>query len=360
MTTKTAVLNADGTMTFYGYLPSSEGNVVTETVWSAEQVGWAQLAIQDWVSRDFPVASFGPQYVLASTLAVANGYVTASALQAWALKHNTQITGIFEGEPANGVPQRDQSLTSGLNDRELTSEAGVPTLAEAAAKAALDGQDGGSSDIPGPTPIPGNDAADNIVQGAYIAYYGRPADAEGLEYWSSRLEQEGMSFAPIINAFGNSQESRDLYGGSSIEDQITAIYRQQFNRDPDSVGMAYWTKEISTGKVSAAAAAIEIFNGATGSDKQTINNKLVVADTFTDAQEISAALRALYAGETAVINARSYLSAVTDDASLAIKIAGIHDLVASDIRGNLADEFASIGIDITLVGASMAADEFFV
>ena len=42
------------------------------------------------------------------------------------------------------------------------------------------------------------------VQQLYVAYYGRPADQEGQEYWADRLDAEGEG--AIINAFGNSEE----------------------------------------------------------------------------------------------------------------------------------------------------------
>ena len=41
---------------------------------------------------------------------------------------------------------------------------------------------------------------------AYLAYYGRPADPDGLAYWSDRLLDEGGNLNSIIDAFGDSQE----------------------------------------------------------------------------------------------------------------------------------------------------------
>jgi len=39
----------------------------------------------------------------------------------------------------------------------------------------------------------------NTVQGMYIAYYGRPADKGGLDYWADRLDVSVRPL-PIVTA----------------------------------------------------------------------------------------------------------------------------------------------------------------
>jgi S-layer protein len=48
------------------------------------------------------------------------------------------------------------------------------------------------------------------IQKAYIAYYGRPADPAGQDYWATQLDKAGGNLDVIINAFGNSVESTHL------------------------------------------------------------------------------------------------------------------------------------------------------
>lgn len=117
-------------------------------------------------------------------------------------------------------------------------------------------------------------------------------------------------------------------------------------------GPTYWTTQISSGKVSTAAAALAIFNGATGVDQTTINNKLVVADAFTSGNAADATGNSLYAGDTATANARTYLSTVGTNSAQAVQIAGIHTAVAHDIRGDIANDLASVGAQVQLVGVS--------
>jgi hypothetical protein len=44
------------------------------------------------------------------------------------------------------------------------------------------------------------------VQRMYVAYYGRPADPAGLNYWAARLDQSNGHLEEIIDEFGNSGE----------------------------------------------------------------------------------------------------------------------------------------------------------
>ena len=42
----------------------------------------------------------------------------------------------------------------------------------------------------------------NTIQSLYVAYYGRPADPAGLEFWANLLDQAEGDLSGIINAFG--------------------------------------------------------------------------------------------------------------------------------------------------------------
>ncbi|TEA69485.1 sugar ABC transporter ATP-binding protein, partial [Allopusillimonas ginsengisoli] len=41
------------------------------------------------------------------------------------------------------------------------------------------------------------------VQKIYIAYYGRPADPVGLNFWAGKLDAAAGDLSEIIDAFGN-------------------------------------------------------------------------------------------------------------------------------------------------------------
>ena len=71
------------------------------------------------------------------------------------------------------------------------------------------------------------------VLAAYLAYYGRPADPGGLEYWSKRLVREGGNINSIIDAFGESEEYQKRFGDLTENQLVTNLYQQLFGRDPD-------------------------------------------------------------------------------------------------------------------------------
>lgn len=48
------------------------------------------------------------------------------------------------------------------------------------------------------------------VEAMYVAYYGRPGDPEGVEFWADRLAQAGGDFSDTIDEFGTSAEYTDL------------------------------------------------------------------------------------------------------------------------------------------------------
>jgi hypothetical protein len=253
-----------------------------------------------------------------------------------------------------------------VSDPLITTNGGVPTQSQATTtyQTSVQGQTASeisaqqtspSSSQPGPTLTTTHSAVHDTVQTAYIAYYGRPADPAGLAYWASQLQAAGGNLDAIVNAFGNSAESQALYGGQSVTQEITNIYQQEFNRAPDSAGLTYWTGKISTGAVSLSTAALAIFNGATGVDKTTINNKLVVADTYTDILTNNGPLSSHYAGNAAVVNGRSYLSSVGTDSTEAARIASVASQVAQDIGSGISTDLASVGATPYTASAAQAA-----
>lgn len=161
------------------------------------------------------------------------------------------------------------------------------------------------------------------VQEAYLAYYGRPADPAGLAYWAAQLNAADGNMSAIINAFGNSAESTALYGGSSVAAQVNAIYETLFGRQADVAGLNYYVNGINNGTFSLASVALNIYNGAQGSDATELAAKLAYADAFTSAVGQSVAAQVGYAGTVAANTARAAVSGVVDANSEASAIASL-------------------------------------
>ena len=132
------------------------------------------------------------------------------------------------------------------------------------------------------------------LQKFYIAYYGRPADPEGLAYWAASYTKLGSEIA-LGAAFGNAAQAEfaAIYGSStsSATAFINKVYNNLFGRNVDSEGLAYW-QEVYTQKVvvdeedpSAVRAemVMYILDGAQGSDATIVTNKTTAAAAFTAA-----------------------------------------------------------------------------
>ena len=174
---------------------------------------------------------------------------------------------------------------------------------------------------------------------AYLAYFGRPVDATGVQFFASRSEGE------VAAAFDASRESQDLYG-LSLPLKINSIYHNLFNRDAEAAGLQYWNTLVATGRISAPAAALEILKGAQGSDAAAVQNKLAASSAFTRALDTQAEV-AGYAGMAAALSARAFVAAVDGSAaSLALALGRVDAAVAAAVsagtsaRSGLAADFA--------------------
>lgn len=157
------------------------------------------------------------------------------------------------------------------------------------------------------------------IEAIYLAYYGRPADVTGLVFWNTALNTVNGDLASIINSFGTAAEATALYSSSSNIAKINAIYMALFNRPADAEGLIYYASLLENGTKSQASIALDILNGSTGDDLALILKKLQVSADFTSAMKSDATFMIAYAGNTAAATARSMLSAVTltsDDSSV--------------------------------------------
>lgn len=170
------------------------------------------------------------------------------------------------------------------------------------------------------------------VQKVYVAYYGRPADREGLLFWSAKLDAANGSLSEIINAFGTSAEATSLFGGLTVEQMVSAIYTQLFNRLPDPEGLDFYSQGIMHGDFTLASVMLDVLNGAKGGDVAIIEAKLAAADAFTgtffdgvsDTEEVLA-----YQGDSNAVLAREWLADVTDAASATAAEATIGDTLTA-------------------------------
>lgn len=124
-----------------------------------------------------------------------------------------------------------------------------------------------------------------LMQGAYIAYYGRPADPDGLAFWVGLLAEAGGDLSAIIQAFGNSLEFTERYGSLSYAELVNGLYEQLFNRQAEAEGLDFYVNSLMDGSRTLQTITLDILYGAQNSDVDISNAKIAFAQYFTQQVE---------------------------------------------------------------------------
>ena len=133
-------------------------------------------------------------------------------------------------------------------------------------------------------------AQELALEQLYIAYFGRAAEPSGFAFFLNGITAGTDSLPHIANEFANSPESHLLYPflGLSASTPITPtlatgfinqVYHNLFNRDADSVGLAYYSSILTAS--NAGDVINGIANGASGSDIPALQGKDLAALNYT-------------------------------------------------------------------------------
>ncbi len=222
-----------------------------------------------------------------------------------------------------------------------------------------------------------------LVQQIYIAYFGRPADPIGFTNYKAQLaalnapttlkgllESNDTSIKALVNSFGTSAESVALYGTDTIA-FVKAIFVNVLNREAGFNGLVFWAGEIDAGRLSKAAAALNIAQGALENgteqglmDKATLENKIAAASAFTTEIDTTEELSA-YSGATAASMARDMLKTVTSTTVAADFQATVVSTLAAVVVANAPVVVPPSSMTVTLTSGadastSLAGDDTFV
>jgi hypothetical protein len=159
----------------------------------------------------------------------------------------------------------------------------------------------------------------DAIQKLYVAYFNRPADTAGLDYWEGIVEKANGNTAGVSAAFAASTEYKSAYAGMSNADIVNKIYMNLFGRAAEDSGKSYWAGQLDTKKITIDGAVTAIAAGALGSDATAYGNKVKAAAAFTAAVDTTAE-KSGYSGDAANAVAKTYLSTVTTDATLAAAV----------------------------------------
>lgn len=182
------------------------------------------------------------------------------------------------------------------------------------------------------------------VQKIYIAFYQRPADPAGLTYWANRIDVAGGDASAVIAEFANSPEANALYGeinADTIGDVVDAIYMALFNRAPDAAGKQFYVDEFNAGRMDAGTIALNVLDGAQNDDQVAINNKVQVANEFTqqvDGRPLSdpyfgtgSSFDATYEGDADAVAARDLLKDVTSNPATVLSPSQVTEAIKTSI-----------------------------
>jgi len=154
-------------------------------------------------------------------------------------------------------------------------------------------------------------AKSESIQKAYIAFFNRPGDVPGMEYW---LNYPG-DIQDMLTEFSKSAEYLSDYAGLNNQWIISKVYQNLFGRLPELEGLNYWSAQMDAGWITIANVAYEILGGARNEDKTIIENKVKAANMFTNGLDTPVKVEAYNnAGPMGLPNAaKTWLAAVKED-----------------------------------------------
>lgn len=159
------------------------------------------------------------------------------------------------------------------------------------------------------------------VQQLYVAYFNRPADTAGLDYWTNIVAAQNGDTTAVSAAFAAEAEYKSEYPTTmSNADIVNKVYMNLFGRAAEDAGKAYWADLLDKNLITIDKVVAQIADGAQGTDEEAYGNKVLAATAFTNALDLSFEANG-YRGAAANTAAKAFISGVTTDASLEAAIA---------------------------------------
>jgi len=136
-----------------------------------------------------------------------------------------------------------------------------------------------------------NNIVSDDLQKLYIAYFGRPGDPSGLNYWTSR-SNESLTLRAISNQLSIQNEYVNLMGNKSLEQQINKTYLNLFNRKADFDSLNYWLRIVDDKNLLISDIVYQLVDSQyqlnlidialNDKDINIMKNKIEAAELFTN------------------------------------------------------------------------------
>ncbi len=153
------------------------------------------------------------------------------------------------------------------------------------------------------------------VQQLYVAYFNRPADTSGLQYWENVVAAQDGDTSAVSAAFAQSDEYLATYKGLSNSQLVNQVYMNLFGRPAEPGGLAYWTPLLDQHLLTIDNVTTGVSRGALGSDAVAYRAKVTVATAFTSNLDSFDRTQA-YMGDQANQLLKNFLGNVKDVTSL--------------------------------------------
>jgi len=150
------------------------------------------------------------------------------------------------------------------------------------------------------------------IQQLYVAYFGRPADPNGLASW---LTNTG-SLEQIAQSFGTAPEFTTAFAGQTYAQQVNNIYLNLFGRSAEPAGLNGWVSLLNSGRLTLAQIGLAISSGAQGSDSTALTSKITASGQWTASSNGSTAGILAYSGDPGISAGRSFLLPVLTTATI--------------------------------------------
>lgn len=116
------------------------------------------------------------------------------------------------------------------------------------------------------------------IQNLYIAYFGRPAEQAGLDYWSAQTD---LTVDALSASFAEQPEYQAVYGDLAREEVVAQLYQNLFGRKAEGNELDYW---IATDDIGVDRMALALVNGAQSTDRELLDGRTEFAAAITAAQ----------------------------------------------------------------------------
>lgn len=207
-------------------------------------------------------------------------------------------------------------------------------------------------------------AAQKELVKLYLAAFLRAPELSGYEYWSGQLAS-GKTMAQVSATIFSLDVVKAIYPATmSSTAFVSAIYQNVFGKAGDADGLAYWSSRIDTSGLNRGEVALEMINAGLGTADGTPGKAYIVnrntAALYAVDQQTGAT------GELSPTYLRSQMDTVTSDAGTltsyantvrqAVQALGTKVIAYSD--SNLVESSANDGSIATVISLVIRGDTF--